>query len=94
MMEARDELRVEIDNLRAAAEWAVVRWSDDDARAALSSLQAFFLAHDWHEGSQTFGQLVELLEPFAWRPARCWASRADVLLCLSRTDLSRQRARL
>jgi predicted ATPase/class 3 adenylate cyclase len=63
MMEARDELRVEIDNLRAAAEWAVARWTEDEARAVLSSLQAFFWAHDWHEGSQTFAQLVELLEP-------------------------------
>ena len=63
MMEARDELRVEIDNLRAAAEWAVAQWSEEDARAVLSSLQAFFWAHDWHEGSQTFAQLVELLEP-------------------------------
>ncbi len=63
MMEACDELRVEIDNLRTASEWAVVRWSEDDARAVLSSLQAFFFAHDWHEGSQTFAQLVELLEP-------------------------------
>jgi predicted ATPase/class 3 adenylate cyclase len=63
MMEARDELRVEIDNLRAAAEWAVANWSEDEARAVLSSLQAFFWAHDWHEGSQTFAQLVELIEP-------------------------------
>jgi predicted ATPase/class 3 adenylate cyclase len=63
MMEARDELRVEIDNLRAAAEWAVTQWSEDDARSVLSYLQAFFWAHDWHEGSQTFAQLVELLEP-------------------------------
>jgi predicted ATPase/class 3 adenylate cyclase len=63
MMEARDELRVEIDNLRAAAEWAVTQWSEDDARSVLAYLQAFFWAHDWHEGSQTFAQLVELLEP-------------------------------
>jgi tetratricopeptide (TPR) repeat protein len=63
MMEARDELRVEIDNLRAAAEWAVAHWSEDDARGVLAALEAFFFAHDWHEGSQTFGQLVEQLEP-------------------------------
>ena len=61
MMEARDELRVEIDNVRAAAEWAVAQWSQDDARAALSSLDLFFWAHSWHEGSDTFGQLAELL---------------------------------
>ena len=68
MMKARDELRVEIDNLRAAAEWAVAQWIEEDARAVLSSLQAFFWAHDWHEGSQTFAQLVELLEPSPGAP--------------------------
>ncbi|HUF01839.1 MAG TPA: AAA family ATPase [Gaiellaceae bacterium] len=60
MMEARDELRVEVDNLRAAAEWAVVHWSDDDARAVFASLQAFFWAHGWHEGAETFAQLADL----------------------------------
>ena len=62
MMEARDELRVEVDNLRAAAEWAVTQWSEDDARAVFSSLQVFFWAHSWHEGSQMFAQLADLLE--------------------------------
>jgi len=63
MMEARDELRVEIDNLRTAAEWAVAEWSEGDARAALYALQLFFWAHSWHEGSETFGQLAGLLGP-------------------------------
>ena len=62
MMEARDELRVEVDNLRAAAEWAVTEWSAEDARGVLASLQAFFWAHGWHEGSETFAQLTEVLE--------------------------------
>jgi len=62
MMEARDELRVDVDNLRIAAEWAVMQWSEDDARAVLSSLELFFWAHSWHEGSQTFAQLADLLE--------------------------------
>ena len=65
MMEARDELRVEVDNLRAAAGWAVTQWSADEARAVLSSLERFFWAHGWHEGSETFAQLVDLLESSA-----------------------------
>ena len=80
MMEARDELRVEIDNLRAAAEWAVVRWTEDDARAVLASLQAFFWAHDWHEGSQTFAQLVEVLEPSPGSTLDA-GQASNVLLC-------------
>ena len=62
MMEARDELRVDVDNLRAAAEWAVTQWSEADARSVLSSLQLFFWAHSWHEGSDTFAQLADLLD--------------------------------
>jgi predicted ATPase/class 3 adenylate cyclase len=80
MTEARDELRVEIDNLRAAAEWALTQWSQDDARSVLSYLQAFFWAHDWHEGSQTFAQLVELLEP-SLRGRLDVAQASDVLVC-------------
>src|SRR5262249_34477465 len=68
MMEARDELRVEIDNLRVAAEWGVAQWSEDDARAGLYALQLFFWAHSWHEGSETFRQLAELLGPSSRRP--------------------------
>ncbi len=63
MMEARDELRVEVDNVRAAAAWAVTQWSEGDVRALISSLQVFFFAHGWHEGSETFAQLADLLEP-------------------------------
>ena len=93
-MEARDELRVEIDNLRAAAEWAVAQWSADDARAALSSSHVFFWAHGWHEGSKTFAQLVELLEPSPGGPLDA-RKASDVLLCARRVpDLSRKRARL
>ena len=79
MMEARDELRVEIDNLRAAAEWAVAQWSQDDARAALSSLDLFFWAHSWHEGSDTFGQLAELLGPSPGSPLDA-GKASDVML--------------
>ncbi len=77
MMEARDELRVEVDNLRAAAEWAVTEWSEDDARSVLSALQLFFWAHSWHEGSETFAQLADLLEPLAGGDVR---AASDVLL--------------
>jgi tetratricopeptide (TPR) repeat protein len=79
MMEARDELRVEVDNVRAAAEWAVTRWSEDEARAVFSSLQAFFWAHSWHEGSQTFAQLADLLESSPGGPLDV-GKASDVLL--------------
>ncbi len=79
MMEARDELRVEVDNLRAAAEWAVTHWSEDDARSVLSSLQLFFWAHSWHEGSETFAQLADLPESSPGGPLDV-GEASDVLL--------------
>jgi predicted ATPase len=79
MMEARDELRVEVDNLRAAAEWAITQWSGDDARSVLSSLQVFFWAHSWHEGSETFAQLADMLESSPGGPLDV-GDASDVLL--------------
>ncbi|HLG09574.1 MAG TPA: tetratricopeptide repeat protein, partial [Gaiellaceae bacterium] len=79
MMEARDELRLEVDNLRVAAEWAVTQWSEDEARGVLSSLELFFWAHSWHEGSQTFAQLVDLLESSPGGPLDV-GKASDVLL--------------
>jgi predicted ATPase/class 3 adenylate cyclase len=54
---ARDELRGELDNLRAAAEWTL---TEPDERAALEVLEAFntFLwMHAWYEGAETLERL-------------------------------------
>jgi predicted ATPase/class 3 adenylate cyclase len=54
---ARDELRGELDNLRAAAEWIL---TEPDERAALEVLEAFntFLwMHAWYEGAETLERL-------------------------------------
>ncbi len=51
---ARDELRGELDNLRAAAEWVV---AEDDERVALpvlDALYAFLWMHSWFDGAETF----------------------------------------
>ena len=58
MTVARDELRGELDNLRAALEWIV---GDHDERTALPALEAFYTflwMHSWFEGAET-------LEPLA-----------------------------
>jgi predicted ATPase/class 3 adenylate cyclase len=57
MAVARDELRGDLDNLRAAAEWVL---TEPDERAALEVLQAFnaFLwMHAWYEGAETLERL-------------------------------------
>ncbi len=58
MAVARDELRGDLDNLRAAAEWSV---ADDDEYAALEVLEAFYTflwMHSWFDGAETLGRLA------------------------------------
>src|SRR6478736_5813867 len=50
---ARDELRGELDNLRAAVEWTL---AEDDEHVALRVLEAFYTflwMHSWFEGGET-----------------------------------------
>ncbi|MBA3716676.1 MAG: hypothetical protein H0W87_00395 [Actinobacteria bacterium] len=61
MSDARDELRRDVPNLRSAAEWAVSTWPEDEARSALTALSAFFNAHSWPEGLETFEHLAHTL---------------------------------
>jgi predicted ATPase/class 3 adenylate cyclase len=62
MVEARDELRSEVDNLRTAEEWAAIHWADDEARAAFGSLHDFFWMHSWFEGAEVFERICGLLD--------------------------------
>ena len=75
MMEARDELRVEIDNLRAAAEWAVAQWSA--GRRARRSSRLSTCSSGRTAGTKDRRRSrswSELLGPSPGRPARCWES--------------------
>ena len=58
--QARDELRRELDNLRAAAEWAVLTWAEHEARGVLAGMNEFFFAHSWFDGAETFERLVSV----------------------------------
>ena len=60
VVQARDELRRDLDNLRVAAEWAVTSWAEDEARGVLAGLDEFFLAHSWFDGAQTFERLASI----------------------------------
>jgi predicted ATPase len=54
---ARDELRGELDNLRAAADWIL---AEDDEHVALPVLEAFYTflwMHSWFDGAETLGLL-------------------------------------
>jgi predicted ATPase/class 3 adenylate cyclase len=58
MAVARDELRGDLGNLRAAAEWSV---AEDDEYAALEVLEAFYTflwMHSWFDGAETLERLA------------------------------------
>ena len=63
VVQARDELRRELDNLRFAAEWAVLTWAEDEARGVLAGLHEFFFAHSWFDGAETFERLASVTDP-------------------------------
>ena len=83
MMEARDELRVEIDNLRAAAEWAVAQWSE--GRRASGSLVSpgVLLGARLARGIADVRAVGGAARALAWQPARCWESKRRHALALA-----------
>jgi predicted ATPase len=60
--DARDELRGEFSDLRAAAEWAAVHWAEDAAREVFAALAVFFFIHGEHEGVETFETILATQE--------------------------------
>lgn len=62
LAKARDELLVELENLRTAAHWCAVHWDQEAAREALFSLRTFYWAKSWHEGYLESKRIVEIIE--------------------------------
>jgi predicted ATPase/class 3 adenylate cyclase len=58
LVQARDELRGDLDNLRTATEWGIANWNGGEARELLAGLHAFFVAHSWFDGAETFERLA------------------------------------
>jgi predicted ATPase len=58
MAVARDELRGELDNLRAAAEWSLAEADEDAALEMLEAFYAFLWMHSWFDGAETLEQLA------------------------------------
>ena len=56
--EARDELRGELADLRAAAEWAAVHWNDTAARDVFADLSVFFFIDGEYDGDETFERII------------------------------------
>jgi predicted ATPase len=62
MKALRDELQVDLGNLRAAIHWAVLHWDEEEARKALLNLYIFYQVRGWHEGADAFAHIVQLLQ--------------------------------
>ena len=57
---ARDELRSELDNLRAASEWYVEVADPAEARALMAALRTFLWVHSPLDGAETFQRLARV----------------------------------
>jgi predicted ATPase len=55
---ARDELRGELDNLRAAAEWTLAKDDETAALEALEALNVFLWMHSWFDAAETLERLA------------------------------------
>jgi len=58
---AREEIRPEIENLRAAVNWAVLKWTPDAALEAVRSYFSFYLVHGWYDAVIAFQQLADVI---------------------------------
>ncbi len=79
--EARDELHGELADLRAAAEWAAVHWSDTAARAVFADLSIFFFIDGEYEGDETFARIIAAQE----RAGTTGAGRLSALVYRARS---------
>jgi len=82
MAVARDELRGEIDNLRAALDWMATEGDEPAALAAVEAFYTFLWMHRWFEGGETLERLARtagfdpdapgIASDVALAAATCW----------------------
>ena len=62
MTVTREQIRPEIENLRAAVNWAVLNWDTDAGVEAVRSYFSFYLVHGWYDGVIAFSQLATIIQ--------------------------------
>ena len=60
MLQARDEIRQELDNVRAAVDWACLHWEEQSILRTLIALESFYIVQGWHEGVDVFRNIAQL----------------------------------
>lgn len=61
LIETKEEIRLEIENIRTAVNWAVSHWEAKQARDMLILLNTFYLIYSWHEGQDVFSNITRLI---------------------------------
>jgi predicted ATPase/class 3 adenylate cyclase len=61
LIEVREEVRTEIDNLRESINWALIHWDSDRVRNVLEDLNTFYLVQGWHEGLDVLKNIAKLV---------------------------------
>lgn len=59
MIMARQEIRRELENLRAAVDWAILHWEGEAARKVLAGFLTFYTVQGWHEGKDAFRDIAQ-----------------------------------
>jgi tetratricopeptide (TPR) repeat protein len=62
LVEIREEIRGEMENVRSAVKWAIKVWDKDRAREVLTAYYDFLLVHGWHEARDTFIYLADFIK--------------------------------
>ncbi len=57
-LQAREEIRQDVENVRAAVHWAVLSWNPESICGVLTALLSFYVVEDWHEGADMFRDLT------------------------------------
>jgi len=78
---ARDELRAELDNLRAAVEWLVLEDDEPAALEAIDAYYAFLWMHSWFDGGETLERLARTFGFDSDDPAAANAAALSVAVC-------------
>jgi predicted ATPase len=84
LLQTRDDIRAEIDNVRAAVHWASVHWDLEGARAALRIFGYFYYVQGFHEGKKAFAGLLEGIRRYRSKGGAP-DSRPDAVYWIART---------
>ncbi|MBE0410144.1 MAG: hypothetical protein IBX69_10475 [Anaerolineales bacterium] len=64
LVQVREQLRLEYENIRSAIYWAIINWETTDTVEALDAYAIFFITHGWHQGYNAFLELINFTKDY------------------------------